>query len=980
METITRQSQFQLSSPCNFNRFSRYPVCVRSSSTRVQPILDLSESSTTSSLEAKPSTLAPQWRYPTESVFSRFDELEKPISMDAVKQIHAQIAKMNREDAVDAWKKLVDMYVNMDDFESVGIIFSHLAAAESLNHLLETIRAAVKPEALFRIVAELHKKGLMARFEDVLAFAVKICGDSGNSLMGGMLHGVMVKTGSTSHDYLDCVFLKMYGRSCKLEEARKVFDKMSSRTTYLWDVMIEMYVKNQLWFEALEFFREMQFSLVQCSRATIARVLQACGRLEALREGKQVHGYAIRYGLLQFVAVGNSLISTYCKTRQLGSARLVFDGISNRDLISWNSMISGYALNDVLNDAWDVFQEMDSSGTKPDVVTWNCLISGHALHGSVEEVEKIFHMMNREGIKPDASSWSSAISGFSRRNDASVSLRLFRKMLSSGTKPNASSITSILQAVAEQGTARLGREIHGHISRNGYENDICMRTSLVEMYVKHGRLVEARRVFDYMKHRNSFTWNTLVAGYARNRHIGEALDLLNQMEEEGIQPDLITWNSLISGYSRMGQSKQALVLIRQLNKTGFTPNVVSWTAMISGCSKAGNYGDALLAFREMQKAGIQPNAATVASLVSVTAALASFHQGAELHCYAIRNGLDDYKYVASALVDMYSRSGSLENAYHVFSKIKDKNLVCWNAMIKGYALHRLGEKAISIYDEMREIGIQPDGVTFTSLLSACSHSGLLVEGWKFFDSMREEFGVIPTIEHYACMIDLLGRNGYLDEALDLIKTMPLRPDTSVWGSLLLACKVHQNVKLAEFVAKRLFKLEPYNSANYSLLMNLYAAQSRWDEIENLKDAMNVIGVRNKRGWSWIWINKEVHVFSAKGRPHRDMGEIYFELCQLVAQMRRLGYKPDTSCVILKADEDQKEQMVLSHSEKLAITYGLIKTGEGMPIRVIANTRICGDCHVAAKYISRITGRKIYLRDGCRFHEFVNGKCSCNDYW
>ncbi|CAN6444379.1 unnamed protein product [Victoria cruziana] len=980
METITKQSQFQLSSPCNFNRFRRYPVRVRSSSTAVQPVFEFSESSTAPSLEAKPSTLPPRWRYSAESVFSCFEELEKPISLDAVKQVHAQIAKMDREDAEDAWRRLVDMYVTVDDFVSIGIIFIYVSAVESLlNHLLERIGGAVKAEALLKIVAELHRQGLVTRFHDVLAFAMKVCGDSRNSLVGGMLHGVMVKSGFVSDDFLGSVLFKMYGRACKLEEARKVFDEMRLRITFC-DIMIEMYVKNQLWFEALYLFREMQFSQVECSRATIARVLQACGRLEALREGKQVHGHAIRRGLLQFVAVGNSLLSTYCKTRRLEYASLVFDGIGKRDLISWNSMISGYSTNGFLSDAWEVFREMESLGTKPDVVTWNCLISGHALHGSVEEVENIFHMMNREGIAPDAASWSSAISGFTQRNDASVSLRLFRKMLSSGMKPNASSITSILQAVAEQGTVRLGREIHGYISRNGCENDICMRTSLVDMYVKHRRLVEARRVFDHMKHRNSFTWNTLVAGYARYWCIDEALDLLSQMEEEGIHPDLITWNSLISGYSSMGQSKQALMLIRQLNKTGFAPNVVSWTALISGCAKAGNYRDALLAFNGMQKAGVQPNAATLASLISISASLASFYHGAELHCYAIKNGLDDYKYIASALVDMYSRSGNLENACRVFSRVKDKSLVCWNVMIKGYALHRLGKKAILIYEEMREMGIQPDGATFTSLLSACSHSGLLVEGWKFFDSMREELGIVPTIEHYACMIDLLGRNGYLDEALDLIKTMPVRPDASVWGSLLLACKVHQNVKLGEFVAKRLFKLEPYNSANYSLLMNLYAAQSRWGEIENLKDAMNVMGVKNKREWSWIRINKEVHVFSAKGRPHRDVGEIYFALFQLVAQMRRLGYKPDTSCLLLNTDEDQKEQMVLSHTEKLAITYGLIRTGEGIPIRVIKNTRICGDCHVAAKYISRITGRQIYVRDGCRFHEFVDGKCSCNDYW
>ncbi|KAK9279902.1 hypothetical protein L1049_013586 [Liquidambar formosana] len=230
------------------------------------------------------------------------------------------------------------------------------------------------------------------------------------------------------------------------------------------------------------------------------------------------------------------------------------------------------------------------------------------------------------------------------------------------------------------------------------------------------------------------------------------------------------------------------------------------------------------------------------------------------------------------------------------------------------------------------------------------------------------------------MVDLLGRAGYLDEAWDFIQTMPLEPDATVWGALLGSCRIHKNSELAEIAAKNLFKLEPYNSANYVLMMNLYSVLNRWEDVEHVRGLMGAVGLKNRHVFSWIQIDQTVHVFSAEEKPHPEAGEIYFELYKLVSDIKKLGYVPDVNCVYQNIDKVEKEKVLLSHTEKLAITYGLIKMKSSAPIRVIKNTRVCSDCHTAAKYMSLVRSHEIFLKDGVRFHHFKEGKCSCNDYW
>ncbi|GFY97452.1 pentatricopeptide (PPR) repeat-containing protein [Actinidia rufa] len=647
-----------------------------------------------------------------------------------------------------------------------------------------------------------------------------------------------------------------------------VFDEMPDRGVLLWNEAVLVNFRNERWVEALQSFRDMKFSYVRANSFTLAKVIQACGKLKALDLGKQIHGYVIRFTLDSNVLICNSLTTMYTRNSNLELARAVFDLMENRSISSWNSIISSYTALGSLNDAWKLFYDMETCNMKPDFVTWNCLLSGHFHRGLYREV-----------------------------------LVLLQRMQAAGFKPNSSSITTILQAISELSLLNFGKEVHCYVIRYGLDCDVYVGTSLIDMYVKNYNLIYAQAVFHSMKNRHIFAWNSLISGYSFKGQFEDAIKLLNRMENEGIKPDLVTYNSLVSGYSMWGWNEKALTMIHRIKVSGLTPNVVTWTALISGCAQKGNFRDALEFSIRMQKDGIKPNSVTMASLLQACAGMSSLQKGKEIHCLGIRNELAEDPFAATALIDIR------------------------------------GKEAISLFNEMQEAGIKPDSITFTALLSACKHSGLIDEGWKYFDSMKVDYNIFPTIEHYSCMVDLLGRAGYLDEAWDFVQTMPIEPDSTVWGALLGSCRVHKNLELAEIAAKNLFKLEPHNPANYVLMMNLYATLNRWEELEDMRELLEVKVGKNRE-----------------------------------------GYIPDVKCVFQSVDRVEKEKVLLTHTEKLAIMYGLLKMGSSAPIRVIKNTRVCSDCHMFSKYASLMKCRDILLKDGVRFHHFREGKCSCNDFW
>ncbi|CAJ1950381.1 unnamed protein product [Sphenostylis stenocarpa] len=880
--------------------------------------------------------------------FDPLDNLGELKTLNSVRELHAQMVKIpKRRNSVTMDGRMMRNYLEFGDFLSATKVFF---VGFSRNYLLwnsfveEFASFGGDSHEILEVFKELHNIGV--EFDSkALTVVLKICLALMELWLGMEVHACLVKRGFHVDVHLSCALINIYEKCWGIDRANQVFDETPLQEDFLWNTVVMANLRSERWEKALELFRRMQSASAKVTDGTLVKLLQACGKLRALNEGKQLHGYVIKFGRVSNTSICNSVLSMYSRNNRLDLARAVFYSMDDHNLSSWNSIISSYAVNGCLNGAWDVLQEMQSSSIKPDIITWNSILSGHLLQGSYEMV-----------------------------------LTNFRILQSVGFKPDSCSITSALQAVIELVCFNLGKEIHSYVMRSNLDYDAYVCTSLVDMYIKNNSLDKAEVVFHHSKNKNICAWNSLISGYAYKGLFNNAENLLKQMKGEGIKPDLVTWNSLISGYSMWGRSEEALALMNRIKGLGLTPNVVSWTAMISGCCQNENYMEPLQFFSKMLEENVKPNSTTICSLLRACAGLSLLKKGEEIHCFCMRHGFVDDIYVATALIDIYCKGGKLKVAHEVFRKIKEKTLPCWNCMMMGYAIYGHGEEVFTLFDSMCKTGIRPDAITFTALLSGCKNSGLVIEGWKYFDSMKTYYNITPTIEHYSCMVDLLGKAGFLDEALDFIHAMPQKADASIWGALLSACRIHKDINTAEIAARNLFRLEPYNSGNYVTMMNIYAIFDRWRDVERVKDSMTAMGVKILNVWSWTQVRHTIHVFSTEGEPHPEEGEIYFELYQLVSEIRKLGYVPDINCVLQNIDEKEKEKFVLSHTEKLAMTYGLMKIKDGSPIRVVKNTRICQDCHTAAKYISLARNREIFLRESGRFHHFVNGECSCNDRW
>lgn len=412
-----------------------------------------------------------------------------------------------------------------------------------------------------------------------------------------------------------------------------------------------------------------------------------------------------------------------------------------------------------------------------------------------------------------------------------------------------------------------------------------------------------------------------------------------------------------------------------------TRNPVTWNAMIGGFIDNGNSEDGLKLFISMiASAEVKPNPSTLSSALLGCSNLSNLYLGQQIHQWSSKLLLSVNTTVQTSLVSMYCKCGNLDGASKLFEEMSSKDVVSWNSMISGYAQHGHGDKAIKLFNTMMKVGIEPNEITFVALLSACNHAGLTKLGMYYFESMEKNYGVNLHLDHYLCTIDLLCRAGLLSKALDIIQSMPFEPHPAAFGTLLGASRIHKNLEFAEFAAMKLIELDPRGAGAYVQLANTYASMGRWVDVARVRKLMRENEVVKIPGYSWIEVKGVVHEFRSGDRLHLELNLVHEKLDELQKRMKRAGYSPDLGFVLQDVAEEQKEMMLMRHSEKLAIAFGLIKTSAGTTIRVFKNLRVCGDCHNAAKFISLIEGRRIVLRDNTRFHHFTSGECSCGGYW
>ncbi|WCJ19115.1 Pentatricopeptide repeat (PPR) superfamily protein [Euphorbia peplus] len=511
------------------------------------------------------------------------------------------------------------------------------------------------------------------------------------------------------------------------------------------------------------------------------------------------------------------------------------------------------------------------------------------------------------------------------------------------------------------------------------------------------------------------SWNTMISTYAKNGDDQKAFLVFLEMQRQGYPFSGFTLTSLVFACCSRRDPDVCKQLHASSVKTLVDRNPFVATALLDFYAKCGLIDDAVRVFERMPEKsdvtcssmvagyvqnqlyeealalafssiaaeelgfGLLCNQFTVSSVISACAGLGSLIQGKQIHLIVCKFGFGANIYVASSLVDMYAKCGSVKEAYATFVDAQGMNLVLWNVMISAFAKHSHSLEVSILFEKMQQIGLRPDEITYVAVLSACSHTGLVDMGQSYFNLMTTQHSISPNAVHYSCMVDILCRAGLTNEAHDLMNNMPFTATASMWGSVLASCRVHRNLELAETAAKILFGMEPDNAGNYVMLSNVYAASKKWKEAAKTRKLMKETEVRKDKGKSWIEIKNTVHTFMSGERMHPRTGDIYIELDKLVEEME-LGYKGEIEYELHDVDENQKRELLKYHSEKLALVFGLMSLPENVPIRIMKNLQICGDCHCFMKLASTITRREIIVRDVNLFHHFTNGCCSCRDFW
>ncbi|KAJ0969841.1 hypothetical protein J5N97_022718 [Dioscorea zingiberensis] len=692
---------------------------------------------------------------------------------------------------------------------------------------------------------------------------------------------------SKRHNSLLARPLTFLSNSGRMDEALKLFSTATKPDTFLCNIMIRGYTDNGLFSEAIEFYHEMQTLRRRPDHFTFPFVLKSCTALSCFIDGVKMHAVIFKLGLDSDVFISNSLISFYAKLGLVDSAERVFDEMPVRDLVSWNSMIGGYVLNCEVSSAVLSFQEM-----------------------------QIVH-----GLKPDQ----------------------FAIM-------NALEICSLEKSVIQ------GKAAHCFALKHGLDLEIKVQASVVDLYCKCGNLLYAERYFCNIHNANIVAWNALIGGYVLNEEADKAISCLQKMQVNSIDVDAVTLvnllpccaptaahfykgkaihglairrnflphivleTALVDMYAKCGALRQAELLFNLMDLR----SQVSWNTMFTAYVQNGKYAEALELFLEHLKGGaLYPDLFTFSCVIPAYAELASLRHGMQIHANAIKLGYGRNVIVSNAITHMYAKCGDIQTSRRTFDRIEYKDIVSWNTIIMCYGIHGQGKTALNLFTRMQENGFKPNKSSFLSVLRACSISGLVDEGWKHFNSMQQNHNISPQIEHYGCMVDILGFSGDLKMAIDFIDRMPMTPTARIWGSLLTASRNNKNIEVAEFAAKHIFRLKNDNTGCYVLLSSMYADAGRWNEVEVLRRLMRERGLQRTTGRSLVELNSKTCSFIDGDKSHK-VSFLIHEVLDILPSRISVG-----TC----------GSLTRRHSVRLAVSFGLISSSVGAPVLVKKNIKM-----------------------------------------
>ena len=856
------------------------------------------------------------------------------------------------------------------------------------------------------------------------------------------IHGLVIKEVINPDSHLWVSLVNVYAKCRYSTYARLVLAKMPDRDVVSWTALIQGLVAEGFVNDSIYLFQEMQNEGIMPNEFTLATGLKACSLCMALDLGKQMHAQAFKLGLLLDLFVGSALVDLYSKCGEMELASRTFFGMPEQNEVTWNVLLNGYAQAGDGVGVLKLFCCMMESDVKSSKFTLTTVLKGCANSKNLRQGQVIHSLIIKYGYegdeflgcglvdtyskcgmaidalevfkkikKPDIVVWSAMITCLDQQGQSDESIKLFHLMRSSSTRPNHYTICSLVSAATNMEDYRYGRSIHACVWKYGFETDISINNALVTMYMKSGCVNEGARLFESMIERDLVSWNTYLSGFHDSGMYDCSLTIFGHLLEDGFIPNMYTFIGILRSCSclldvHFGRQVHTHIIKNDLDDNDFVQTALidmyakcmcmedadvafnrlssrdlfTWTVIITSHAQTNQGEKALSYFRQMQQEGVKPNEFTLAGCLSGCSSLASLEGGQQLHSMAFKSGHLSDMFVGSALVDMYAKCGCMEEAETLFEALICRDTVAWNTIICGYSQNGQGNKAPEAFQMMLDEGTSPDEVTFIGILSACSHQGLVEEGKKHFNSMYRDFGISPTVNHCACMVDILGRVGKFDELEDFIKKMQLSQHALIWETVLGACKMHGNLALGEKAGNKLIDLQPEKETNYILLSNIFATKGKWDDVKRVRTLMSSKGVKKEPGCSWVEANGQAHTFVSHDCSHPQIQEIHLKLEELDKELTAVGYVPKTEYVLHNVEETEKREYLRYHSERLALAFALINTSATKKIRILKNLRICGDCHDVMKLLSSITDREIVIRDVHRFHHFKSGACSCNDFW
>lgn len=587
-----------------------------------------------------------------------------------------------------------------------------------------------------------------------------------------------------------------------------------TRTISALNIKIKDLVSKGLHDQTFHLFKDELHSYgLHANTSILPSIIKACSYAKS-HHGLQLHCIALKSGSNSDQVVSNSLISLYAKLALVEAAGQVFDEMPERDTITWNSMINCYIQN------------------------------GHLAKG----------------------------------------LKVLKEMYFNGFILKAELIASIISVCARTRKFRLGREIHGLVVVDDrIEESVFMSTALVDLYMRCHESLMALHVFYHMEVKNEVSWTAMISGCIANHSYEMAMDCFREMQVEGLKPNQVTVLAILPACAELGDIEHGKEIHAYTFRHGFesdrhcsaalihmyckhgkalrpaklifervsVKDVVMWSLIIGSYSQCGDSVKALKLFSQMRAEGFEPNSVTLLAVISACTSLSSLHIGCGVHSYVFTSGLNSDIFIGNALINMYAKCGCLKDSHEIFKEMPSRDYVSWSTMIESYGLHGRGDKALQIFLVMQERGIEPDAIAFLSVLSACNHAGLVEEGKKIFKHMIEDNKIHLTLEHYACYINLLGRFGKLEDACEVVRSMPMKPSSRIWSSLVTACKVHGRLEKAESLALHLVRTEPENAANYTLLSMVHAEAGNWLGVEEVRRVMRVHRLRKCNGFSRI---------------------------------------------------------------------------------------------------------------------------------